>query len=157
MLDALNDVLGRARSVAMEYAPGGTLPYVSRVDGGTLDLIRGLGKSVVPSADLYQYAYARLTDAEMATHRRAAKLLDEAKDAAFSHAFSEIAAGMQVTERDVQQLLARRFREVGLVTDHDPIVGANAHAEGEWASASALPQRTALVAALVRELLRETA
>jgi glutamate carboxypeptidase len=36
-------------------------------------------------------------------------------------------------------------------------VGANAHAEGEWASTSALPQRTALVAALVRDLLRETA
>jgi glutamate carboxypeptidase len=36
-------------------------------------------------------------------------------------------------------------------------VGANAHAEGEWASTSALPQRTALVAALVGDLLRETA
>jgi len=35
-------------------------------------------------------------------------------------------------------------------------VGGNAHAEGEWASASALPERTALVAALVRELLEET-
>lgn len=36
-------------------------------------------------------------------------------------------------------------------------VGANAHAEGEWASISALTERTALVAALVRDLLRETA
>lgn len=36
-------------------------------------------------------------------------------------------------------------------------VGANAHAEGEWASTSALPQRTELVAALVRDLLRESA
>jgi glutamate carboxypeptidase len=35
-------------------------------------------------------------------------------------------------------------------------VGGNAHAEGEWASLSALPQRTALVGALVRELLEET-
>ena len=36
-------------------------------------------------------------------------------------------------------------------------VGANAHAEGEWASVAALGQRTALVAALIRELLKETA
>jgi glutamate carboxypeptidase len=35
-------------------------------------------------------------------------------------------------------------------------VGANAHAEGEWASVSALPERTALVAAMVRDLLEET-
>lgn len=36
------------------------------------------------------------------------------------------------------------------------MVGGNAHAEGEWASASALAQRTALVAALVRDLVEET-
>ena len=35
-------------------------------------------------------------------------------------------------------------------------VGANAHAEGEWASLDALPGRTALVAALVRYLVEET-
>jgi glutamate carboxypeptidase len=35
-------------------------------------------------------------------------------------------------------------------------VGANAHAEGEWASVSALAPRTALVAALVRDLVEET-
>jgi glutamate carboxypeptidase len=35
-------------------------------------------------------------------------------------------------------------------------VGGNAHAEGEWASATALAERTGLVAALVRELLEET-
>ncbi|HVT65098.1 MAG TPA: M20/M25/M40 family metallo-hydrolase [Mycobacteriales bacterium] len=35
-------------------------------------------------------------------------------------------------------------------------VGGNAHAEGEWASLAAVTQRTALVAAVVRELLEET-
>lgn len=128
LLDGLSDVLKGARTVAMEYAPGGTLPYVSRVDGGTLDLIRGLGKNVVPSADVYQYAYARLSDAELATHRVAARKLDEAKDACFAHIFSEVLAGGRITERDAQQFLARRFRDEGLVTDHDPIVAANAHA-----------------------------
>jgi glutamate carboxypeptidase len=34
-------------------------------------------------------------------------------------------------------------------------VGGNAHAEGEWASVSAMTERAALVAALVRELLEE--
>lgn len=128
LVDALADVLKPSRAVAMEYAPGGALPYVSRVDGGTLDLIRGMGKSVVPSGDLYQYAYARLTDAELATHRVAAKKLDEAKDATFAHVFSSVMAGTRVTERDAQQFLAKRFRDEGLVTDHDPIVAVNQHA-----------------------------
>ncbi len=128
LVDALTDVVKGARSVAMEYAPGGTLPYVSRVDGGTLDLVRGLGKSVVPSGDLYQYAYARLSDAELATHRKAAKILDESKDAAFAHAFSEALAGRRVTEFDIQQFLVKKFRDAGLVFDHAPIVGVNEHA-----------------------------
>jgi len=128
LLDALHDVLRGARTVAMEYAPGGALPYVSRVDGGTLDLIRGMGKSVVPSADLYQYAFARLTEAELATHRVAAKKIDEAKDACFAHIFSVVGSGGRITERDAQQYLAKRFRDEGLVTDHDPIVAVNAHA-----------------------------
>ena len=126
--DALTDVLKGARSVAMEYAPGGTLPYVSRVDGGTLDMIRGLGKSVVPSGDLYQYAYARLSDAELATHRVAAAMLEKAKNDCYQYLFSEIMAGHRVTEHDGQQFLAKRFRDEGFVTDHDPIVAANAHA-----------------------------
>lgn len=128
MLDALSDVLKSARMVAMEYAPGGTLPYISRVDGGTLDIVRGLGKTIVPSADVYQYAYARLTDQELATHRAAARKLDEAKDAAFAHLFSEVMAGRTVTEYDLQQLLVKRFRDEGMWTDHAPIVAANAHA-----------------------------
>lgn len=128
LVDALTDVLKGARSVCMEYAPGGTLPYVSRVDGGTLDLVRGLGKSVVPSADVYQYAYARLSDAELATHREAAKILDASKDAAFAHLFSEALAGRRITERDVQGFLVKKFQDAGLTFDHAPIVGANAHA-----------------------------
>jgi len=128
MMDALAEVLRGARSVCMEYAPGGTLPYVSRVDGGTLDMIRGLGKSVVPSGDLYQHAYARISDAELKTHREAAKILDASKDAAFAHAFSEALAGRSVTEFDVQQFLVKKFQDAGLVFDHAPIVGVNAHA-----------------------------
>ena len=128
LMDALSDVLTGTRMVAMEYAPGGTLPYVSRVDGGTLDMVRGLGKTVVPSADVYQYAFARLSAAELETHRVAARKIDEAKDAAFAHLFSEALAGRRVTEHDVQQLLAKRFRDEGLVTDHDPIVAVNANA-----------------------------
>ena len=37
---------------SMEYSPGGALPILSWVDGGTLDLVRGLGPEVVSSADV---------------------------------------------------------------------------------------------------------
>ena len=48
----LREQVGSLARVAMEYSPGGALPILSWVDGGTLDLVRGLGPEVVSSADL---------------------------------------------------------------------------------------------------------
>ncbi len=43
-----------ARRVAMEYVPRNANPYVSRVDAGTVELVRSNGVEVVPSGDLIQ-------------------------------------------------------------------------------------------------------
>ena len=39
----LRAMMGDARRIAMEYSPGCAIPYVSRVDAGTIEMIRGLG------------------------------------------------------------------------------------------------------------------
>ena len=41
-------------AVAMEYVPRNANPYVSRVDAGTVELVRSFGVEVVPSGDLVQ-------------------------------------------------------------------------------------------------------
>src|SRR5690606_6489140 len=43
---ALEGVLARAHRVAMQYSPDCMIPYISLVDGGAIDLIRGMGKQV---------------------------------------------------------------------------------------------------------------
>src|SRR5262249_7829899 len=43
-----------AKRVAMEYVPRNANPYVSRVDAGTVELVRACGVEVVPSGDLVQ-------------------------------------------------------------------------------------------------------
>ena len=50
---------GHAR-VAMEYSHNCNIPYVSRVDGGTIELIRSLGVDVLSSGDLIQQFEAKL-------------------------------------------------------------------------------------------------
>src|SRR4029078_12129669 len=57
----LKDVLARSRTVAMQYSPMNMIPYVSRVDAGTVELIRSFGTEVVSSADLVQMFEAGLT------------------------------------------------------------------------------------------------
>lgn len=123
----LQALLGPARRIAMEFSPGGAIPYVARVDAGTIDLIRGLGVEVVSSADLVQWVQARWTPAQLAQHREAARLLNQIKDECFAWLAAELRAGHAPGEVEGQQFVMRRFAETGLITDHPPIVGINAH------------------------------
>lgn len=45
-------MLGGSKRVAMEYSPRNGNPYISRVDGGTVELVKSFGVEVVPSGDL---------------------------------------------------------------------------------------------------------
>ena len=46
--EALRTLMGGAQRVAMEVSPGCAIPYISRVDAGTVELIRSLGIEVSP-------------------------------------------------------------------------------------------------------------
>jgi Xaa-Pro aminopeptidase len=114
--------------VAMEYSPRAAIPYVGRVDAGTIELVRGCGPEVVSSADLVQYFEARWTPEQKALHDRAARGCHAATHAAFELIRERLRAGRAVSESELQALIARRFEEQGLVTDHPCIVAVNDHA-----------------------------
>ncbi|MCU0510140.1 MAG: M24 family metallopeptidase [Anaerolineae bacterium] len=125
--EALRELTRGAQRVAMEVSPGCAIPYVSRVDAGTVELIRSLGLEVVTSADLVQVAEAVWSPAQLASHRWACGQLLELKEATFAHARARLAAGETVTECGLQDFMMRQIDERGLVVDHAPIVGVNAH------------------------------
>ena len=60
--------LGR---VAMEYSPNCAIPYVSRVDAGTIELVRAAGVEVVSSGDLIQRFASAWDGKAIATHDEA--------------------------------------------------------------------------------------
>jgi Xaa-Pro aminopeptidase len=117
-----------ASRVAMEVSPGCAIPYVSRVDAGTVELVRSLGVEIVTSADLVQAAEAVWTAEQLASHRRACAGLLAIKDAAFAQVRERLAAGLPATECSVQDFMMARFAAHGLETDHPPIVAVNGHA-----------------------------
>jgi Xaa-Pro aminopeptidase len=120
--------LPRGPRLAMEYCPGAAIPYLSRVDAGTLETVRGLGAEVVSSGSLVQRFLCRWTPHQVASHVRALRVIDDAKDAAFEQIGLALRRGAEVTEVSVQKLLVDRFAEAKLVTDHPPIVAVNGHA-----------------------------
>ena len=119
----LRDAVGGLPQVAMEYWPGGTLPTVSWVDGGTLDLVRSLGPEVVSSADLCQIALATWSADALASHRDACRQVAEVKDAAFEYIRDRLHTGL--TEFDVQSFIVAELEQRGLDSGHPPIVGVN--------------------------------
>jgi Xaa-Pro dipeptidase len=124
-LDAL---LAGAGRVAMEYSPGGAIPYIGRVDAGTVESIRERGVEVVSSGDLVQRFEACWDERAVASHRAASERLYRIKDRAFDLVARRVREGATTTEYDVQQAMAGWFREEGLVSDSDPVVAVDAHA-----------------------------
>lgn len=114
---------GGAR-LAMEYSPGGAIPYVSRVDAGTVDAIRQLGATVVSSGDLVQRFEAVWDDQAAATHRTASDALYRIKDRAFELIAERMGADAAISEFEVQQAMCAWFEEEGLVSDSAPVVAA---------------------------------
>lgn len=124
----LRQALGNSKKIAMQYSPNNAIPYVSMVDGGTLELIRSWGIEVVSSADLVGQFEAHLSEADWQTHRQAGKIVQMIKDEAFARVGEQIKAGKKPTEIEIQRFMQARMREEGLEWDSGPIVAINEHA-----------------------------
>jgi Xaa-Pro dipeptidase len=131
---------GRQR-IAMEYSPNCAIPYVSRVDAGTIELIREIGVHVVSSGDLIQQFEARWSDAAIATHRAASASLYRIKDQAFAEVTRRLRDGVPTTEFDIQQQMVGWFKDEGLVADSAPCVSAQENAGNPHYLATATEHR----------------
>lgn len=124
---SLDRLLNRAHRIAMQYSENCMIPYISLVDGGTIELVRSLGKEVVSSGSLVQFFEARWTDEQLAQHKQAGVLVDAIRAEAFKLIGERLKAGQAVTEWQVAEFIQGRFAQDGLVTADGPIVAANAN------------------------------
>jgi Xaa-Pro aminopeptidase len=138
-------LLGEAKRVAMEYSPRNGNPYVSRVDAGTVELVRSFGVEVVSSGDLIQQFEATWDDEQWVMHREAATHTDAAYGVAWAFIAEEIRKQGSTTETAVQARIMKHFADTGMVTDHPPIVGEGPHsADPHFAPAPEIDRRIAL-------------
>jgi Xaa-Pro dipeptidase len=128
LVDGIKTIVGGDRRVAMQYSPDCAVPYVSMVDAGTVELVRGLGVEVISSANLIQYFEARWTAEQLAMHLEAAQKIDQIRRQAFERVGAKLRAAERVTEWEMQQFILERFADAGLTTDHGPDIAVNANA-----------------------------
>jgi Xaa-Pro dipeptidase len=124
---ALGSMLHAARRIAMQYSPMNAIPYLSRVDAGTIDLIRSFQIEVVTSADLVQQFEAVWDEGQLASHRIAAEGLRAIVDEAFKWVGTSLGGRRSLTEYDLQQYILSRMEARGLMTSSPPIAAVNAH------------------------------
>src|SRR5688500_8139779 len=99
----LSQLVAGLRRVAMEYSANCAIPYLSRVDAGTAEALRGRGIEILSSGDLVQQFEAAWTPAQLESHRAASEALYRIKDRAFEAAAGALRAGRALTEYDLQQ------------------------------------------------------
>ena len=117
---------GSKRRIAMQYSPMNDVPYISRVDAGTIELVRSFGVEPVTSAELVQKFEAVFSPAQHQMHVEASEKMHRIIQDAFAEIARRIRADEPVTEWDIAQFMLGRYKEEGM--QQEPmIVAVNAN------------------------------
>jgi Xaa-Pro dipeptidase len=130
--------------IAMQYSPRNAIMYISLVDAGTVELLRGIGKQIVSSADLVSQFEAVLTDDQIATHYEAQRRLDDILSEGWKIMGQRVRLTLGTHEFDMVTWLREAIERAGMITEHGPnvSVGANsADSHYEPSAASSKPIR----------------
>jgi Xaa-Pro aminopeptidase len=117
----LETMLAGMTRLAMQYSPRNAIMYVSMVDAGTVELLRGMGKEIVSSADLVSQFEAVLSDAQIRTHYAAQERIDRVLGECWKQMGVRV-RGSGTDEFAMVQWLGEAMRREGLVWEHGPNV-----------------------------------
>lgn len=113
--------------IAMQYSPNNDIPYISRVDAGTIEMVRSIGVKIESSADLVQQFEAVWTPEQLAMHTEAATKMQKIILETFAEIKRRINENIPTTENDVQAFMMKRYGEEGM-NPSPMIVAVNANA-----------------------------
>lgn len=124
----LASLLVKGQRVAMEYSPMNAIPYIARVDAGTIELVHAYGVEIVSSANISQRFVAQLSEEQMEGQREAGRRLMAAKDILFAQLGEDLRRGAALDEYGVQQRFIALIQEQGLVLADAPLIAVNGNA-----------------------------
>ena len=123
----LKAMLDGTSKIAMEYSPNNSNPYVSRVDGGTIELIRSFDVDIASSGNLIQYFEATWTTEQWELHLEADRLNRSAFDMAWSMVRDSVSSGRTLRETELQSHVMAYYAVNNMTTYHPPIVAVGSH------------------------------
>ncbi len=125
--EGLKTVLRGMKTIAMEYSPANAIPYISKVDAGTVEMVRRTGVQVVSSMDLAQYFESCWTEEAYRDNLDTAAIMHSVVYKTFNFMGDRIRAKERITEYDVQQFMLDQFHRHGLISMEAPNCSVNAN------------------------------
>jgi len=125
LTDHLTEIISRYKTIAMEYSPLNAIPYVSKVDAGTIEQIKSLGADIRSSADLISMFDAVWTKDLYNENKPVAKALYDIVNNSFGFIKKSFNNNKSLNEYNVQQFIMAEFGKRNYYTDSPPIVGVN--------------------------------
>lgn len=125
--EGISSLVSGMKRVAMEYSPKNAIPYVSKVDAGTVELVQGAGVEVASSGDLIQLFEATWDDDQWRMHKEAEAVTTSAYDMVWKLIADRTRGSGATSECEVQDAIMAHFARHGCTTDHGPIVGVGPH------------------------------
>lgn len=127
---SLEEQIGRffkiGEKVAMEYSPMNNIPYLSKVDAGTIEFLREKFKiDIQSSGDLISMFGAKWTNEQFEENRKAADALYDIVELSFKHIKDKILFVGKTSEYEIQSFIMDQFRKRNMSTDSPPIVAVN--------------------------------
>lgn len=113
--------------IAMEYSPFNSLPNVSKVDAGMVELIRKAGATIISSANILQRYTSVWTQMQLESHLAAADVLDKIADRTWAYIERALQQKTLVDEYQVQQFMLQEMEKEGCCTDDWPTCAVNIH------------------------------
>jgi Xaa-Pro dipeptidase len=126
-VQGLKQLLKGSKKITIEYSPMGALPTLSKVDGGTIELLKSFGVELVSSYPLLQTGQGWDKE-KLMLHREAANVAQETLKAAWRHVEEELSSGRELSEYELQHFIMRKFEEAGCISEKGAAICAvNAH------------------------------
>ncbi|MCL5028807.1 MAG: M24 family metallopeptidase [Bacteroidetes bacterium] len=121
----LKSTLKNSKTIAMEYSPLNAIPYVSKVDAGTIEQIKSYGVNVVTSGNLISLFDAVWTEEQYQDNIPVANALTDIAADTFKFIKKEITSGNKLNEYIVQQFIDNEIAKRNYETEPPIIVGVN--------------------------------
>ena len=120
-------MLAGSERIAMQYSPRNAVMYIGLVDAGTVEMLRGMGREIVSSADLVSRFEAVLSAGQIASHYEAQRKVDRILDEGW-RVMSERVRGAGTSEFAMVEWLQQAMQGEGLVWEHGPNVSVGPNA-----------------------------